>query len=213
MAPAWLLVIMTVMGGAIFFFAICLPMLVRAFMQVRNGGRAEDEIYQQAETLINDISQKLHELYTIFPTAVIHEGKLTPDFKITKDLNDNLDRWIDSLRIIHGWDTLAHSWPTDQQSFRDTNEWQRHYFVEETFNRLSTNLADIVQKIEDSRENIKQTLQSESQESPHRTETCRILLNELLCSVRNFEQREQDLRNEAASLRNAYSAGARSRHR
>lgn len=128
--------------GAIFFFVICLPKLFGIRKELNEVKVAENQIYRQAETLINDIFTRISAVNTIFPEGAIVEGQLTENFAINQELQDHLDRWIDTLRLVHGWDIVTRSGV--EGNLRHLNG----------FGALTTHLPDIIQSIESSRDAV-----------------------------------------------------------
>lgn len=158
--------------GAIFFFVVCLPKLLGARKELNDLEDVESQFYRRVETLINDVITRIGHVNMIFPEGAIVNGQLTDNFEINQDLQDGLDRWIDTLRLVHGWDDFAHylQFQILQQSVNLAERGNlsrtaqgrnlRHFNEDVTV--LGTHLPDIIQSIEQCRQSIETILSPDS---------------------------------------------------
>jgi hypothetical protein len=147
--PAYrrLLIPITVIG-AIFFLVVCLRKLFRAMKEENRLKEIENRAYSQLETFINDIFTRINAVNTIFPDGAIQNGQLTENFEINQGLENNLEEWVNTLRLVHGWEVLSDR--VTRSRLFDMIEGNRPQVVQ-SVNVLTTHLPDIIQSIEDCR--------------------------------------------------------------
>lgn len=184
----------------IFFFVKCLPRLREAAQGERDAKEAEDQIYSRADQIINEIvvGCSICSLLLFLPSGVFIPSRagesepvsysVNPDLQITQGLLTGLDRFIDGIRIVHGWEQLKDAWRNDNspttQFVNSPNDRQR-YRVDWVLIGQRFRLDTVVNKIENTRTMIQNTL---SNQDPDNVAACRILLGELLNDINYLEQ-------------------------
>lgn len=191
--------------GTIFFLLLCLEGLKRVYHGVKNARQQDISIYRTAEILINDISLRLKQVSTIFPEGAIQEGKLTQAIEINKAFRDQLDQWIDSLRLLHGWNRLRDIWqPYKLQFFEGIEEVNQHFVVDRSFEHLTDTLDKIIKTVESCRDNVENILTPKPNRLPEFLEkvACHLSFNELLVSINEWEVMRQHIQAALTSINN-----------
>lgn len=202
--------------GVLFFLVVCLPMIVSAGKELNKVRQRANPIYEQAKILIDSIKERLDALVTIFPENIVQGGVLK-DIEITETLKDNLDQWIDTLRMVHGWDDLAQHWNPPERAFVANNANNCRYFVNETFNRYRStrHLVEVISKIEEFRASVIRTLSPQIEQERDiaaMTGVTNRLLRQLLGLIyNNMGQEREEILRDLKSLNKAYKERERSR--
>jgi hypothetical protein len=202
--------------GVLFFLVVCLPMLVSAGKELDKVRQIANPIYERARILIDSIKERLDALVTIFPENIVQGGAVR-DMEITEKLKDNLDQWIDTLRMVHGWDDLAQHWNPPERAFVANHANSCRYFVNETFNRYRStrHLVEVISKIEEFRASIIRTLYPQTEQerdTPAMTRVANGLLRQLLGLIyRNMGQEREEILRDLKSLNRAYRERQKSR--
>jgi hypothetical protein len=171
--------------GLIFFVVVCLPKLFGALKELNRLKEAENQIYRQVETLIIDISTRINAVESIFPGT----NKDSPiRFEINQELKDKLDLFIESLRLVHGWDNFRSYWQEfAPQAPLDSAEEGNLLHLNRNIEVITRRLPGIIQNIEERSRDLEEGLDPNyvsSDRASIRTSIFLLQMNALVASIR-----------------------------